>query len=436
MTSIQLYQAFKDGYLIPWRKAEPEGLKSARELIIADRGGFYYEPIVGVHDQVGEIDFSSLYPTLMLKKNLSAETVRCNCCPNSTLRVPESGYNICQKRLGIVPKSLELLLKKKAYYKSMKKRTSDTKLREVYDRRQAALKWITVCSFGYLGYRNARFGKIDAHIATCAFAREILQKATHLAEENGFYLVHGIVDGLWLRKPGATEVDFQRLCNLIQERLDLTIDFEGIYRWIVFLPSKVRPNVPVLNRYYGVFQDGRIKVRGLALRRHDTPRFIKKCMKEMLQEMAKAETASDLQSYRENALAILYKYIETLQSGHIPVEDLVIQKVLSKPLSKYKHNVLQALAARQLDAEGLKLEAGETVGYIITNGGSKSRVIAASLVEPDVEYNIGEYTRLLWNAVSMMLAPLGWVSQDLYEHEIITQTIQRQTDRKERYVSD
>ncbi len=138
MTSIQLYQAFKDGYLIPWRKAEPEGLKSARELIIADRGGFYYEPIVGIHENVGEIDFSSLYPTLMFKKNLSAETVRCNCCPNSTLRVPELDYNICQKRVGIVPKSLELLLEKKAYYKRMKKQTSDPKLREIYNRRQGS----------------------------------------------------------------------------------------------------------------------------------------------------------------------------------------------------------------------------------------------------------------------------------------------------------
>ena len=419
MTSIQLYQAFKDGYLIPWRKAEPEGLKSARELIIADRGGFYYEPIVGVHDHVGEIDFSSLYPTLMLKKNLSAETVRCDCCPNSTLRVPELDYNICQKRRGIVPKSLELLLKKKAYYKRMKKETRDLKLREIYNRRQAALKWVLVCAFGYLGYRNARFGKIDAHIATCAFAREVLQKAVYLVEENGFRLIHGIVDGLWLRKPDATEEDFQELCNLIQDRLDLPIDFEGIYRWIVFLPSKIRPNVPVLNRYYGVFQDGRIKVRGLALRRHDTPRFIKQCMTEMLGEMAKAEAPADLQTQRESVLAILYKYIGMLRDTQVPTEDLIIQKVLSKSPSKYKHHVMQALAAKQLNTEGLKLEAGETVGYIITNDRCRDgrSVIAAQLIESDIEYNVEEYIRLLWDAASTMLEPLDWLSDDLYKRE-------------------
>jgi DNA polymerase I len=408
MTSIQLYQAFKDGYLIPWRKADPEDLKSARELIIADRGGFYYEPIVGIHDNVGEIDFSSLYPTLMLKKNLSAETIRCNCCPNSTLRVPELGYNICQKRLGIVPKSLELLLDKKTYYKRMKKQTSDPKLREIYNRRQAALKWILVCSFGYLGYRNARFGKIDAHIATCAFAREVLQEAVHLAEREGFSLVHGIVDGLWLRRPNATETDFQRLCNLIQDKLDLPIEFEGIYKWIIFLPSKIHPNIPVLNRYYGVYRDGRIKIRGLALRRRDTPRFIKRCMEEMLQEMAKAETPADLQTRRENVLAILHKYITMLRNNKVEVEDLIIQKVLSKSPSKYKHSVVQALAARQLNEEGLKVEAGETVRYIITNDRCRnsSHVTAAELIDADIEYNIEEYTRLLQNAASTILTPL------------------------------
>ncbi|HDN74338.1 MAG TPA: hypothetical protein ENG16_04885 [Archaeoglobus sp.] len=56
--------------------------------------------------------------------------------------------------------------------------------------------------FGYLGYRNARFGKVDAHIAVCAFARDTLLKAAHIAEENGFETIHGIVDSLWLRKDG------------------------------------------------------------------------------------------------------------------------------------------------------------------------------------------------------------------------------------------
>ncbi|MBS7657419.1 hypothetical protein KEJ33_05800, partial [Candidatus Bathyarchaeota archaeon] len=66
MTAIQLYQAFRDDVLIPWKKSEPENFKTAMDLLVADRGGFYFEPKVGIHNNVGEIDFSSMYPMLML----------------------------------------------------------------------------------------------------------------------------------------------------------------------------------------------------------------------------------------------------------------------------------------------------------------------------------------------------------------------------------
>lgn len=90
MKSVQLYQAHKDDVLVPWKKSEPENFKNARDLLTADRGGFYFEPKLGIHDNVGEIDFSSMYPTLMLKKNISPETIGCECCPDSRNRVPES----------------------------------------------------------------------------------------------------------------------------------------------------------------------------------------------------------------------------------------------------------------------------------------------------------------------------------------------------------
>ena len=146
MTSLQLYHAIKADVLIPWNKTEPEEWKNGNELIVADRGGFIYEPQFGLHESVGELDFSSLYPTIMRKMNLSGETVRCTCCPNSTNRVPELGWNICEQWEGIVPRSLDILLKKRALYKKYKKEASDPPTRLRYDQRQAALKWILVCS--------------------------------------------------------------------------------------------------------------------------------------------------------------------------------------------------------------------------------------------------------------------------------------------------
>lgn len=97
LSSLQFYYANKKDILIPWKPTVTEHFKSFEELLIADRGGFIFEPDSGVHEQVAEFDFVSLYPNIMLQKNISAETVHCKCCSQYTLRVPELGYNICEK---------------------------------------------------------------------------------------------------------------------------------------------------------------------------------------------------------------------------------------------------------------------------------------------------------------------------------------------------
>jgi len=146
MSSLQIYHAMKRGVLIPWVKSQPEDFKDGNDLLLADRGGFVYEPKSGIHDWVGEVDFSSLYPTIMLKNNLSGEAVNCECCLDSPNRVPEVGFHVCKRRQGIVPASLEVLLKKRAEYKRWKNEAKDPPTRMRYDQRQAALKWILVCS--------------------------------------------------------------------------------------------------------------------------------------------------------------------------------------------------------------------------------------------------------------------------------------------------
>ena len=411
MTSAQLYEAIRLGVLIPWRKTNSEELKTASELLVADRGGFYYEPTVGLHESVGELDFTSLYPMIMLTKNLSGETVRCKCCPDSKNRVPELGYNICEKHIGIVPRSLKLLLEKRRRYKELKQATTDPCLRNVYEMRQAALKWILVCAFGYLGFKNARFGRIDAHIATCAFARQVLKETVHLAESRGFRLIHGIVDSLWLKKEDATEEDYLRLRAEIEEAIGLPISFEGIYRWIVFLPSKTHRNVPVLNRYYGVFRNGKIKDRGIATRRRDTPPIIDKCIREMIHVLAEAQNAKEFYEKLPSAYEVVERYVRLLRSGAVSLEELAIRKHLSQNPDEYRHRVLQAVAARQLVEEGVRPNAGESVSYIITNSQSKlpsRRVLAMELCEFHRSYDAEAYTGLLLSAVETMLMPFGF----------------------------
>ncbi|HWY28114.1 MAG TPA: DNA polymerase domain-containing protein, partial [Candidatus Sulfotelmatobacter sp.] len=407
MTSLQLYHAVKRDVLIPWNKNQPEELKDSGELVVADRGGFIYEPEIGIQDHVGELDFASLYPTIMTQKNLSGETVNCTCCPDSTNRVPELDYNICERWTGIVPLSLKILLDKRAQYKIAKKTVEDKKLKKLYDQRQAALKWILVCSFGYLGFKNARFGKIDAHIATCAFSRKVLREATALAEDRGFKVVHGIVDSFWLKKPKATRAEYEDLCRVIREELDLPISFEGVYRWIVFLSSKTDSKVGVLNRYYGIFEDGTLRVRGIDLRRHDTPEIVRKCQTEMLDIFTRARDSSEFRLLIPKTLRVLEKFVAQLREQSVSPGDLVIVRNLSKNPDEYTHQVPQAIAARHLVAQGGSVHAGQQVSYILTTDQTHT-ALPPEVVGEDTVYDSERYVDLLCSSAANLLLPLGY----------------------------
>ena len=419
MSSLQNYQAFKDGFLVPRNKYVGEAFKSAYQLLVGDRGGFVYEPRMGIHEGVVEVDFSSMYPSLMAKHNISAETVLCSCCPDSGLRIPELGFHICEKRRGIVPKVLEFAVTKRLRYKRLVKETTDERLREVYDKRQSALKWILVTCFGYLGYKNANFGTVDGHMGVCAFERDTLLTASSLAEDRGFRVIHGIVDSLWLKKEGASSEDYVRLCEEISKKVDLPLDFAGVYKWIVFLPSKTHPNVPVLNRYYGVKEDGSIKVRGIEVRRRDTPKFVYDAQIGMIKALASADDSKGFVKKVPDALEVIKQYRRKLLNGEVPIWDLIVTKRLSKDLENYTQKVSQVIAGEQLRKEGFEVSAGKSVKFLFTSAKNKRyrrRVKAKELIEEATNPDLNKYLLLLYSAASNILSPLGYTPKRVYDH--------------------
>jgi hypothetical protein len=92
--------------------------------------------------------------------------------------------------------------------------------------------------FGYTGYKDARFGKIEAHEAANAAARETLLVAKEIAEARGFKLLHALVDSLYVTREDAERVDYESLAEEIEQRTKLPIAIEAIYRYVVFMPSR------------------------------------------------------------------------------------------------------------------------------------------------------------------------------------------------------
>jgi DNA polymerase-2 len=443
ITSMQLDQAFQDDILIPWRKGEPERFKTAWDLLVADKGGLVFQPKLGIFEDVAEIDFASMYPTMMAIHNISPETVLCRCCENH--RVPEVGYTICEKREGIVPKTLRPILARRAWLKKKVKELEGRrwnaeggnnppspplskgglgrfgidfldKRREIYNRKQTALKWMLVTSFGYLGYRNARFGRIEAHEAVTAFGRESLLQAKEICEERGFELLHAITDSLWIRKRGFREEEVLGLCEEISEAIGITMSLEGIYRWMTFLPSKGNPESPVANRYFGLFRNGKVKARGLSFRRSDMPPLIQEAQVRMIEVLAGTKNRREIQSKIPEILDLLLEYNLKLKDGQAKQEDLAIRKRISQEPNAYKVDSLTALAAQQLEDVGIKIHPGEKVRYVIKDAESKDkaeRVRPFPLVGPNDTYDVKKYLELLIKATEEILIHFGYNAKRL-----------------------
>lgn len=407
ISAMQIVTALRENILIPWHKQEPEALRSAAGQSRTDLGGLVAQPPIGLHRDVAEIDFISMYPSIMRHFNISPELV---------------GKQSDDP--GLIPKTLAPLLNKRIALKqvlmTLPKTNPNYKRFKAY---ASAHKWLLVTCFGYLGYKNARFGRIEAHEAVTALGRETLLQAKEAAEDLGFSVLHMYVDGIWVKKAGCKSVkDFDSLLTSIHERTGLPISLDGIYRWIAFLPSRQDPRISVANRYFGVFQDGSTKERGIELRRHDTPTFISKTQRKMLTILAQAEDARDLPYYFPEIRALVNEKLNTLRLGKVSLKDLIIHQRLSRELDEYRSPSPAARAAMQLKAVGRSLRPGQSVRFLYMRGAPNVRAWDLPEAPDPAGIDLQYYRKLLLESVETILGPIQ-ESERLFSHQLSLPTL-------------
>ncbi|MGD8821903.1 MAG: DNA polymerase domain-containing protein [Anaerolineales bacterium] len=407
ISAMQVATALRRGVLVPWQKRQPETLKTGLDLLAADKGGLVYTPIAGLHQYVAELDFSAMYPSIMVHFNISPETVGASCCDG--VPIPELGTPVCRHRQGLVPETLEPLLEKRRHYKKLiRTLPADDPRLESYRRRYSAHKWLLVTCFGYLGYKNARFGRIEAHEAVNAYGREIIMQTKELVEARGFEVLHIYVDGLWIHKPGAKErPDYEQLIEDIHAQTGLYIGLEGIYRWLAFLPSRTEPRVAVANRYFGAYQDGSLKVRGIEARRRDTPAYIKETQMEMLAILAEGEGRAGFKALLPAAIDYAAERLRCLRAGQAPRRQLIVTHRLSRHPEEYTVRTAAARVAIQLHKAGVELLPGERMRFLYAPGPEKA--LAWEMIDDpeNAPYDREAYTELMLRAIESVVAPVG-----------------------------
>jgi DNA polymerase-2 len=369
LSSMQLDVALRRGLLVPLDKAQTEDFRPASDLVRADKGGLVYEPDVGWFEGVAEYDFVSMYPTLMVRRNISPETVNCSCCdPADADVVPEIGHRLCRRRRGLVPEVLAPILEKRAAYKRLAK--TDHPRAALYKARADAHKWTLVTCFGYLGYKNARFGKIEAHESVTAWGRESLLRAKDFVEARGFRVLHANVDCVWVRGPrGArSRGGAARPGGLCRRpggpggRLQVAavLSLQDGSRWRAFRTaiSGLSPT--------GRSRSGAWRCGGGTRRRSSRP-CKTTCWRRWPRPTMWRAAAPGRGAWPTIAAAVR----ERLAAGRASIDELAVAFSLSRDPADYRGAGPSAVAARRLAASGVRLRPGETVRYLIAAAGDK-----------------------------------------------------------------
>ena len=366
ISSYEVYEALRRGIAVPFRKRDPEVARGSSELAACDKGGMIFQPVPGVYPEVHELDFTSLYPAIIVKFNLSPE-------------VPDG-----KGREGFLASVLAPLLDMRIRSKQLKKASP------AYAGVDSVLKWMLVTCFGYTGYKNAKFGRIEVHEGITSRSRDILLETKEIAERMGLSVIHGMVDCVWVQGEGVGE---------FRERVEQIIGIPAeldTYRWITFLP--LADGNGAYNRYYGRMATGEMKVRGVAARRGDTPAYLRRMQEEMLGVMAGAEDLAGLRRLDPELRRIHLRYADGLDRAD-PAE-MVVRRRVSR--LSYSRRSPEASAVAAFEAAGIPLAPGMEIGYVVTDA-------SRWLVEVDggaTGFDRGYYAHLLekaWDEVAFTL---------------------------------
>jgi DNA polymerase-2 len=166
--------------------------------------------------------------------------------------------------------------------------------------------------------------------------------------------------------------------------------------------------VPVANRYFGVFQDGSLKVRGIEVRRRDTPPWVAETQNKMLMRLSHAATVNELPSCLTEAFDVFRAALSQLRAGKVPLEKLVITGRVSHELESYRSPTPAARAAMQiLKQTGKHSRPGQKVRFLFTLGEDGVRAWELpGKIDPD-EIDRVKYTEMLARAAASVFHPFG-----------------------------
>ncbi len=322
---------------------------NAIEVSESYEGALVIEPERGLHENVVELDFASMYPSIMVAFNISPDTLSAK----GENLAPEVGYRFRKSPDGFFKRILvSLIEKRREMKKKMKEMSEDDPRYRILDIKQQTLKVLTNSFYGYMGWGGARWYCRECAEATTAWGRYFIKTSAKIASEMGFKVLYGDTDSIFISKQMDLEklsAEVEKLIARISKELPIQIEVAEIFKSIFFVEKK---------RYAGITVDGKIFVRGLEVRRGDWCELAKNAQKDVIEILLKERNPKKAIDYIANK-------VEEIRNGKVKLEDLVIYKGLTKKPSKYEAIQAHVKAAKKAEEIGIFYPVGSKVGYVV-----------------------------------------------------------------------
>ncbi|HZY93357.1 MAG TPA: DNA-directed DNA polymerase [Candidatus Bathyarchaeia archaeon] len=365
--SYLMIEAHAQGQLIPSRVEQFAG---------SYRGAIVTQPTAGLYENVAALDFSSMYPSLMAKYNISPDTLETDTRDKDAFVVPEVGHRFRSKPEGFYTIAMKKLLEARKTTKTELKSTSHDSARyRMLRARDRAIKITTNAMYGYAGWSGARWYSKEVAESAAALGRDTILKAISIAKEHGLKVFYSDTDSLFVTydKPRV-----EKFLDTIREKLGLEISLSETYKRILFTEA--------MKKYAGLREDDQIDVVGLEAIRGDWSTLSKEVQNNVLRFVLEdADT--------QRAVDYVTKLTRNLRHTDVPLSSYVIWKTLTKPVNKYEVNAPHVEVAKKMIKEGWPPSVGDKVGFVIVKRPGKlfqkaEPYYKVSLEQVDHEYYI------------------------------------------------
>ncbi|MBI4362366.1 MAG: ribonuclease H-like domain-containing protein [Euryarchaeota archaeon] len=347
-------------------------------------GGYVLEPQRGLHENVVCLDFSAMYPSIMIAYNISPDSVaQKGNRSDEVFEAPGVGHRFVREPDGFFKSILQGLVARRRQVKGQMEGLPRGPEAALLDVRQKTLKILTNAFYGYTGWRAARWYRRECAEATTAWGRHFIRLSIQRAQAMGFQVIYGDTDSLFLKAPWPRTrllATATQLTEQIARELPLDLEIDALYKVIFFTEKK--------KRYAGLTEEGELVIRGLEVRRGDWCELARELQMDVIRILLEERDEA-------RAVARVDDAVRRLRAGDIPLEKLVIWKTLTKPRGDYEAKQAHAEAASRAEEYGIEYEVGSKVPFLIVKGtqqiSARSQaleVVQREKMPPDVEYYV------------------------------------------------